>query len=75
MKNLLGVTHKHPQSANAGLQKSLQQEWSFVQRVVPNIGDAFGAVEQALQDAFIPALFQGLGEGKPGIWVTCIPVK
>ena len=26
----------------------------------PDIGDAFGPVEQALRDAFIPAPFQGL---------------
>ena len=44
-------------------------------RVTPGIGYAFGPVEQALQDAFIPALFQGLGEGTPGKWVTCLPVK
>ena len=29
-----------PQSAYAGIQRALQQEWTFVQRVVPNI-DAF----------------------------------
>ena len=32
---LAEVAHKHPQSAYAGLQKSLQQEWAFVQRVTP----------------------------------------
>ena len=26
-----------PQSAYAGMQRALQQEWTFVQRVVPNI--------------------------------------
>ena len=26
-----------PQSAYAGMQRSLPQEWTFVQRVVPNI--------------------------------------
>ena len=30
---LAGVARKHPQYAYAGLQKSLRQEWSFVQRV------------------------------------------
>ena len=65
-ENLSGVTFKHPQSSYAGLQKSLQQEWVFVQRVTLDIRDAFGPVEQALRDAFIPALLQGLGEGTPG---------
>ena len=46
-----------------------------MQRVTPNIGDAFGPVEQALQDAFIKAIFQGLGEGTPGRGVTRLPVK
>ena len=30
VSNLAGVARKHPQSAYAGLQKSLQQEWAFV---------------------------------------------
>ena len=54
---------KHPQSSYPGMQKLLQKEWEFVQRVTPNIGDAFGPVETALWDAFMPALFQGVGEG------------
>jgi hypothetical protein len=33
----------------AGLQKSLQQEWQFLQRVVPGIGDKFAGVEQAIR--------------------------
>ena len=35
VKILTRVAPKHPQSAYAGLQKSLQQEWAFVQRVAP----------------------------------------
>ena len=35
VKTLAGVDRKHPQFAYAGLQKSLQQEWAFVQRVTP----------------------------------------
>ena len=30
VRTLAGVSRKHPQSAYAGLQKSLQQEWAFV---------------------------------------------
>ena len=45
VKTLAGVAHKHLQSACTGLQKSLQQEWAFVQRFTPSIGESFGPVE------------------------------
>ena len=60
---LAGVFLKHLQSAYAGLKKSLQQEWYFVKRVTPGVGAAFGPVEEALQEVFVPALFRGLTEG------------
>ena len=72
---LAGVAHKHPQSAYAGLQKSLQQEWAFVQRVTPGVGEAFGPVEEALQEIFVLALFRGLTEGVPERENTCLSVK
>ena len=46
---LEGVAHKHPQSAYTGLQKSLQQEWAFLKRVTPGVGEEFGPVEEALR--------------------------
>ena len=46
-----------------------------MQRVTPDIGDAFGPVEQVLRDDFIPALFQGIGEGTLGGGFSCIPMK
>ena len=70
-----GVAHKHPQSAYAGLQKSLQQEWLFVQRVTPGIGDSFGPVEEDIAKAFLPVLFEGVGYGALGRAITCLPVK
>ena len=45
VRTLSRVSQKHPYSAYDRLQKSLQQEWEFVQRVTPGIGDAFGLVE------------------------------
>ena len=62
---LAGVALKHPQSAYVGLQKSLQQEWAFVQRVTPGVGAAFGPFEEALREVLVPDLFQGLTEGLP----------
>ena len=42
---LAGVAQKHPQYAYAELQESLQQEWAFVQRVTPGVGNSFDPVE------------------------------
>ena len=41
----------------------------------PGIGDAFVPVERALQETFVPALLEGLGEGAPERGVTRLPVK
>ena len=54
---LAGVVHSNPQTAYEVLQKSLQQDWAFVQRVNPYIGMAFHAVEDELCDTLLPALF------------------
>ena len=72
---LAGVARKHLQSAYAGLQKSLQQEWTFVQRLTPGIGDVFGPVEEDIEKAFFPALFEGVGDGAPGRAITRLPVN
>ena len=37
-----------------------------MQPFTPCISDAFGPVEEALQENFLLALFQGLREGAPG---------
>jgi hypothetical protein len=47
----------HPQTAFAGLQKSLQHEWQFIQRVIEDIGDCFFDLEEAINDVFLPALY------------------
>ena len=70
VRTLVGVAYKHPQSTFAGLQKSLQYEWEFMQWVTSGIRDAFGPVEEALWETFLLTLFQGLGEGPPGKGVT-----
>ena len=46
-----------------------------MQRVTPGVGAAFGPVEEALRDVFVPALFRGLTEGLPTRDNTCLPVK
>ena len=58
MENLTGVARKHPQSEYSRQQNSLHQECAFVQQVTPGIGNALGPAEKAMQDTFMPALFE-----------------
>ena len=46
-----------------------------MQQVTPGIGDAFGLVEKALRETFLPDLFEVLGEVSPERGVTRLPVK
>ena len=46
-----------------------------MKRVTPGIGDAFGPVEKALRETFVPELFKVLGDGVLEKGVTCLPVK
>ena len=75
MATLSGVARRHPKTAYAGLQKSLHQEWDFVQHVNPEIGMAFQVVDYVLRDIFLPDLFQGDTSQIPGIEITGLPVK
>ena len=45
------------QAAFAGMQRALQQEWTFVQRVVPNIGPLYTKLENAIFEIFFSKLF------------------
>ena len=65
MATLAGVARRHPQTAYTGLQKSLHQEWDFVQRVASSIGPALQPVEDDLRDAFLLALSKGVTSYTP----------
>ena len=39
------------------------------------IGKEFGPVEEEITKAFLPALFEGVGDGAPGREITLLPVK
>ena len=57
IEQLSEVAANYPQAAYCGMQKSLQMEWQFVQRVIPDCGDKFAPVEKAIAESFLPALF------------------
>jgi len=55
---LAQAARRYPQSAFAGLTKSLQAEWQYLQRVTPDVAPFFEPLETALAHDFFPALFQ-----------------
>jgi len=52
------VAPRFPQTAFAGLTKSLQLEWQYIQQVVPAIGTTLAPIEEALANTFLPALLE-----------------
>ena len=48
-----------PQAAIASMTKSLQCEWGFIQRVVPDCSDEFIVLQDTIKKCFLPALFDG----------------
>ena len=74
--DLTSVTKVFPQAAYSGLQKSLQQEWQFVQRVTKGIGNEFACIEQTLIRTFLPTLFgDNYDEDDPRRALADLPVK
>jgi hypothetical protein len=73
---LATVAVDYPQSAYTALQKSLQQEWQFLQRVVKDIGEAFTVVGKAISQSFLPALFgEDLDDDDYRRRLAALPVK
>lgn len=62
IKALAKVARRYPQTAYAGLQKSLQSEWMYLQRVTDRVSDDFAPIERAIQEDFLPALFDATKE-------------
>ena len=48
------IARRYPQTAFAGMTKSLQMEWQYLQRVLPDCGAAFQPIEDALRQDFTP---------------------
>jgi hypothetical protein len=58
IKQLPTVAGPYPQSAYAGMQNYVQEEWTFVQRVVWDVGNKFGAIGEAMHRSFLPFLLK-----------------
>ncbi len=57
IQTLAKIAKKFPQTAYAGMTKSLQNEWAYLQRVCGNAGELFQPIEDAIAQDFLPALF------------------
>jgi hypothetical protein len=76
MAGLAVAAAKFPQSAYSGLQRSLQQEWQFVQRIVKDIGGKFPFVEKEMNQTFLPALCDdAISSDDPRFSLAGLPVK
>ena len=53
---LSDVALKQPQAAYVAVSKSLQNEWSYLQRVLPECEELFSPLRQSLLNEFFPAL-------------------
>jgi hypothetical protein len=62
IEQLAKVSQRFPQAAYAGLTKSLQMEWQYLQRVLPHAGPSFAPIETALTKTFLPTLLQEPGD-------------
>ena len=48
--------YTQPQAAYAAFVLSLQNEWTYISRVVPNVGPLLAPIEVAIREKFIPPL-------------------
>ena len=59
VQRLSDVAKVQPQAAHAAVSRSLQFEWSFLQRVIPNCATAFVPLRDAIHHQFYPAVLGG----------------
>ena len=59
VQRLSDVAKVQPQTAHAAVSRSLQFEWSFLQRVTLNCAAAFVPLQDAIHHQFYPAVLGG----------------
>ena len=70
-----GLAHRHQKKAYSGLQKSLQQDWDFIQISTLDIGEVLHPVKEDLQNYLLPALFQGATAKSLTKGASCLSVN
>jgi len=57
VRHLSEIAVSQPQAAYAAMTKSLQCEWTYLQRVIPSCDTLFAPLEHTILTRFLPALF------------------
>ena len=57
MARLTSASVDYPQAVFTSFTKSLQNEWSFVQRVLLGFETGFPLIKEAIRNEFLPTLF------------------
>ena len=58
VRTLAKISKHYPQLVYAGLGRSLQIEWQYLQSTIPEFGSMMGPIKDSLREAFLPALFR-----------------
>jgi muconolactone delta-isomerase len=69
------VADRYPQAAYAGLQKSLQTEWQFLQQVTNGLGNKFLEIKKRLSQEFPLSLFGVDSVDETHKLLACLPIK
>ena len=59
VETLSGMKSHHQYKAYSRIQKSLPQDWKFLQCFTPHIGPIFAPVYKSMWENFLPALVFG----------------
>ena len=59
VEKLAKAAESQPQAAQAALTKSLQFEWAYLQRVIPNCAEAFAPLRDTINKTFWPTVLGG----------------
>jgi hypothetical protein len=57
MARLTSASVDYPQAVFTSFTKSLQNEWSFVQRVLLGFETGFSLIKEAIRNGFLPTFF------------------
>ena len=72
---MTGMSRHHMQSDYSKMHNYLKHQYHFIKRINTDVGPAFGKVEYALQDNFIPSLVKCMEGRISGREVAELPVK